>query len=65
MYKGLVRKYKGLFTVLKRVGKVSYRLELPSKLKIHLVFYVSILKPYKAERKTHLEVSHTVPQQWW
>ena len=41
---GLVRKYECLFTVLKMVGKVAYKLELPLKLKTHLVFHVSMLK---------------------
>ncbi|XP_059670881.1 uncharacterized protein LOC132316419 [Cornus florida] len=42
----LVRKYEGPFPIVKRVGKVSYMVEFPPKLKIHPVFYVSMLKPY-------------------
>ncbi|XP_076886678.1 uncharacterized protein LOC143536618 [Bidens hawaiensis] len=46
VHKGLVRRYEGPFPVVARVGKVSYKLQLPSKLKIHYVFHVSFLKPY-------------------
>ena len=50
---GLCRKlaprYIGPFRVLQAVGKakLAYRLELPTELKIHPVFHVSALKPYK------------------
>ncbi|CAO2825208.1 unnamed protein product [Amaranthus hypochondriacus] len=53
VHKGLVRKYEGPFPVIKKVGKVSYKLELPPKLKIHLVFHVSMLKPCHADPEDH------------
>ena len=51
VHKGLIRKYEGPFSVVHKVGKVSYRLELPAKLKIHPVFHVSLLKPYHADEE--------------
>ena len=49
VHKGLIRKYEGPFPVVRKVGKVSYRLQLPTRLKIHPVFHVSNLKPYHAD----------------
>ena len=46
VHKGLVRRYKGPFEVVRRVGKVSYELQLPPRFKIHPIFHVSLLKPY-------------------
>ncbi|RVW71431.1 hypothetical protein CK203_057585 [Vitis vinifera] len=50
MHKGLVRRYEGHFPILGKVGKVSYRVELPLRLKIHPVFHVSYLKPYHGDK---------------
>ena len=50
LHKGLGRRYGGPFRVLKQVGKVAYKLELPSKLKVHLVFHVSMLKPFHEDQ---------------
>ena len=46
VHKGLIRRYEGPFPLIGRFGKVSYRLQLPPKLKIHPVFHVSFIKPY-------------------
>ncbi|KAL7090233.1 hypothetical protein ACP275_12G027500 [Erythranthe tilingii] len=51
MHKGLLRRYEGPFPVIAKVGKVLYRLELPSSLKIHPVFHVSMLKPYHEDKE--------------
>ncbi|GKA47006.1 reverse transcriptase [Tanacetum coccineum] len=42
-------KYYGAFKVLKKVGQVEYKLELPSSAQVHSVFHVSQLKKCKAE----------------
>ena len=49
VHKGLVRCYKGPFRVVRRVGNVSYQLQLLPRLKIHPVFHVSLLKPYHGD----------------
>ncbi|XP_040930143.1 uncharacterized protein [Gossypium hirsutum] len=51
LHKGLVRRYEGPFKVVKRVGKVVYKLELPPKLKVHPVFHVSMLKPFHEDQE--------------
>ena len=35
----------GLFKVINKIIKVSYRLDLLLKMKIHLVYYIVMLKP--------------------
>ena len=35
----------GLFKIINKIIKVSYRLDLPLKIKIHLIYYIAILKP--------------------
>ncbi|KAK3004590.1 hypothetical protein RJ639_019648 [Escallonia herrerae] len=45
VHKGLIQKYEGPFPIVAKVGKASYRLELPPKLKIHPIFHDSLLKP--------------------
>ena len=42
----LVRKYEGPVEVLKNIGATSYRVALPTWMKIHPVIHVSNLKPY-------------------
>lgn len=37
----------GPFVVTKQVNEVAYRLDLPPSMKIHPVFHVSLLEPYK------------------
>ncbi|KAL6219043.1 hypothetical protein ACLB2K_012249 [Fragaria x ananassa] len=62
VHKGLVRKYEGPFEVIKCIGKVSYKLHLLPKLKIHPVFHVSLLKPYNEDKEDPSKgVSHRAP----
>lgn len=47
----LTPKYIGPLPILKRIGRVAYRVELPSWCKIHKVLHVSVLKPYYADKE--------------
>ena len=44
----LLPRWIGPFEIVKRIGVVAYRLKLPETMRIHNVFHVSLLKPYKA-----------------
>ena len=48
----LLPRWVGPFKVSKQVGKVAYELDLPSNMKIHNVFHVSLLKPYHPSGRT-------------
>ena len=39
--------FVGPFKILQRIGKVSYRLEIPEVWKLHNVFHVCLLKEYQ------------------
>ena len=43
----LLPKWLGPFKIIKSVNEVAYKLDLPASLKIHPVFHVSLMKPYK------------------
>ncbi|KAI4305210.1 hypothetical protein L6164_028591 [Bauhinia variegata] len=51
VHKGLVRRYEGPFPIVKRIGKVAYKLQLSLRLKIHPVVHVSLLKKYNADEE--------------
>ncbi|CAM8934417.1 unnamed protein product [Rhodiola kirilowii] len=45
----LAKRYYGPFRIMERIGKVAYRIELPSSVKVNNVFHVSLLKPCKGK----------------
>ena len=45
-----MRRYEGPFPILGKIGKMSYKVELPLRLKIHPIFHVSYLKPYHRDK---------------
>ncbi|XP_016205577.1 uncharacterized protein LOC107645933 [Arachis ipaensis] len=50
VHKGLIYKYEGSFDITGNVGEVAYKVQLPPSMKIHLVFHVSMLKPYHEDQ---------------
>ena len=45
----LMPRWIGPLTVVKAVGPVAYRLDLPKNMRIHPVFHVQLLKAYKSD----------------
>ncbi len=43
----LLPKWYGPFTIMEWIGPVAYKLKLPSLMKVHDVFHVDLLMPYK------------------
>mgnify|MGYP002655140599 CR=1 FL=1 len=58
----LLPRYIGPFTVVRMVGKTAVELRLPSDMRIHPTFHVSLVRPYRS-RTTDVEtaVSDTEP----
>ena len=42
----------GLFKIINKITEVSYRLDLLLKIKIHLVYYITIFKPVYRSHKS-------------
>jgi len=45
----LTPRYLGPFKVIKRVGHLACKLEMPANLKVHPLFHVSLLEPYRSD----------------
>ncbi|WVZ83251.1 hypothetical protein U9M48_030418 [Paspalum notatum var. saurae] len=71
--KGIVRfgtkgklspRYIGPFTIVARIGKLAYRLELPESMKgVHNVFHVSMLRKYLRDPKHHITLEPVTIEQ--
>ena len=51
LHPGLLPRFEGPFRIVKKVGPVAYRLDLPDYYKIHSTFHVSFLKPFHGEQE--------------
>lgn len=45
----LLRKYEGPVTIVKKINRVAYKVDPPAWMKMHPVFHVSMLKPYRSD----------------
>lgn len=47
----LIRRYEGPFEIVAKVGKISFKLNMPPHLKIYPVFHASQLKPFHQDKE--------------
>ncbi|MCO5555573.1 hypothetical protein L7F22_009118 [Adiantum nelumboides] len=59
-FKKLSPRYCGPYEIVKVISDQAYRLRLPPNLKVHDVFYVSLLKPYVPNPEQILDVEQIV-----
>ena len=53
-------RFAGPFKVVKRVGSLAYQLELPTHVKVHPVFHVSLLKKYVSNPRHVLQENYNL-----
>ncbi|KAL0381349.1 UNVERIFIED_CONTAM: hypothetical protein Sangu_0199200 [Sesamum angustifolium] len=58
----LMQKYVGPLPIIKRIGTVAYKIELPSWWKIHSVFHVSQQNKYSADKEDDARNQPSRPQ---
>ncbi|CAL1407115.1 unnamed protein product [Linum trigynum] len=62
VHKGLLRRYEGSFSIVKRIRKVAYKVDMSSHLEIHLVFHRSQLRLSTKTKRTSKGRSHIAHQ---
>ena len=45
-------KYIGPYEIIEQISPVAYKLKLPSTIRVHPVFHISLLKPFKTNPST-------------
>lgn len=61
VYQKLSSRYFGPYKIVTKIGPVAYKLALPEQARIHLVFLVSLLKPYHQNDHTTAAPTPTLP----
>ena len=56
-----MKRHEGPFSVIKRVGKVAYKIQLPTTIKVHPIFHVSQLKPYSGDAESSSREESMMP----